>query len=223
MHQHQSDVLRRLGIVTERFAGPWYGALWTALLFLPICMALLAGCSQDATSREPITTWNGETLNAFQLSVVGDDGVVTEAELKDAYERARQCIEDEGWEADIVDDAFGEPGLNVVTWAKDNNGEAAVSAMHECEAEWVGQLKSIYLVSHAPTGAAREAEFEEFRQCIESAGGKTDGIYLGQPQGEMVARIEELSGPFMEWPTERTNCIYTYYVALWPELIGAQG
>jgi len=183
---------------------------------------LLAACGQEVHSTGPITSWNGERLNEFQLTVVGDDGVVTEAELNDAYERARQCVQDDGWQALLTTDQFGAPALNIVT-GRNDDAEAGTGVMQRCESVWVGQLKSIYLVSNAPTGAERETEFAAFRQCIEATGGETDGIFLGQEQGDMLGRIEELSGPYLEWPPERLACIDTYYAVLWPEMLGSPG
>lgn len=177
----------------------------------------VSGCASSDQQTDVVTEWNGQQVNAYQAEILSDSEV-TLAELASAYDRVAQCIVDHGWQANVVVDQFGAPDVTI-TGDRGSDVQEMQEVLGACESEWVGPLASIYLADSAPTGAEREAKFVEFEECLRATGATVSGIYLGQEQSEMLQTIVDLNGPLLEWPDERTGCIDTYYLVLWPEMI----
>lgn len=179
----------------------------------------VTACSGSADGPQPIDNWSGVELSEYQQRLAAD-GVVSDADLRDAYERAAECTATEGWQVTVIPASPGGLALNVSYGANDD-GEAAISTMNKCLDEWVGPLSSIYLSAQAPTGAEREREFSQWQECMTANGASVEGAILGQPQDEMLQRLQEVNDrAFPEWDSTWQDCMDRYYLALWPEMFG---
>lgn len=179
---------------------------------------LCTGCGSTSSQNEAITEWSGQQLNDYQLKIAAD-GVVTDAELRDAYDQASRCVEKDGWQAEIRDSLSG--GLSIsVSPGKGGDIDAASAKLDSCMAEWVGPLDAIYQSTRVPQGAEREAKFAEFQDCMTSNGGSVDGAVLGQEQSTMMQALIAANGPYADWDLPLADCVEKYYFVLWPETLG---
>lgn len=192
----------------------------TVLAFALLGLASACAPTPDDDRAEPITSWNGVTLNDYQLNLVAD-GTVSDADLADAYERAAECASADGWQVSVIPAVPMGLALNV-TYGPNDDGEAAAQKVGECEDEWVGPLGSMYMALSAPTGAERELAFTKWQECMVSNGAVIEGVRLGQSQSDMIALLQDLNArTYPEWDASWQDCIDTYYAVLWPDMFGA--
>lgn len=192
------------------------GAGYLTAVSITGTLILVSACASPSTQGGPITSWRGEPLTTEQLPLAAD-GMVTKAELHQAYEDAVRCVEDQGWTSSLSETIRGAYVLQAQAEAGESI-EVAAAVLESCQQQFVGNLASIYESDNIPTGEERETEFKNWQECMMASGGSVEGIRLGDPQAEVITRLEELSGlDPTNWSPEWNVCIEKYYLVLWPE------
>ena len=181
----------------------------------------VTACTSGSATEEATTAWAGIPLNEYQQESAAD-GEVSDAELRDAYQRASDCVAEDGWQVSVTDTADGGLDLSVASGPGDGSG-AAGAKLEECYDSWVGPLDSIFRSTRIPQGAEREAEFDKWRECMTSNGASVDGVALGQSQEDAMAALEARNGIYPEWDESWASCVNDYYFVLWPEALGSAG
>ncbi|MGC4174006.1 hypothetical protein [Demequina sp.] len=186
-----------------------------------VALGAIVGCTATETNGHEINSWSGTSLNDYQRKLAAD-GEVSDAELRDAYDHAAGCVKKDGWQVAVVSANSGGFSLTA-SYGVGDDANAAAAKTDECLAQWVGPLDQIYQASHLAQGAEREAQFEKWKSCMTSSGGRVDGVSLGQDQKAMMTALTADNGPYEEWDNAWALCVDKYYFTLWPDAAGSEG
>lgn len=137
------------------------------LLLVVISVGLIAaGCATGASPRASVP----EGTSDFQRRLLAD-GVVTDAEYRQAVEATRECVEADGWETSEI--RVGSSGWDLgfgLVFEGDHDPTAADASYDRCSEEHQSEVYWVYAQSQVVPVEEREALAEELRQCLLAVG-----------------------------------------------------
>ncbi len=140
-----------------------------------VAFALVAAA---CTPNIPLSAGDPESLQERILA----DGVVTDAEYRRAWEAARECMAERGWEVgELREDGLDGAGLNFNVTVS-GAGRMSDRDLAELEARmerdrtecvedgFVGPIQNVYAQTRIPTGEERIRRAAELESCLADLG-----------------------------------------------------
>jgi hypothetical protein len=179
----QDERQRRDGQLRQRSVADLLRVLVASRRTWPVACAVLvvlvAACSRDGGRA------------ATQDNALAD-GTVTTAEYRSAIDATTACVEEAGYSAaahlrsDGLIFSIGV-GLGPGQAGDSDAGDAAQAALDRCFTQYAYDVERHYFLEHVPTGAERDAMFDDLLSCLTGAG--VTGLTRASTEEEIVGAI----------------------------------